>query len=201
MDRRPAAATAEAPEQTLSTQDWIDAARRMLIRDGIGALKIDRLARECGVTRGGFYWRFKSRGDLLAKLLDEWRNVNTQPLTEALRGPGTPAARLKRTFLLWVAEEAFDPMFDTAVRAWAATSKSVAAMVREVDDARIQALQDLFLDAADPDVEALVRARIIYFHQVGYYAMGIHEAQQRRHDLLPHYFKVLSGFDWQATEA
>ncbi len=98
-----------AAEDTLSTQDWIDAARRMLIRDGVGALKVDRLAKECKVTRGGFYWRFGSRQELLKRLLDEWRSKNTEPMLVALRGPGSPSDRLNRTFNLWLDEVQFDP--------------------------------------------------------------------------------------------
>jgi AcrR family transcriptional regulator len=186
-------------EATLSTQDWIDAARRMLIRDGVGALKIDRLAKECNVTRGGFYWRFKSREDLLAKLLEEWRRVNTSPMLEVFKDAGSPAQRLRDAAELWIREEEFDPMFDTAVRAWAATSTQAAAVVKEVDEIRIQAFRDVFVEAGYSDIEALVRARIFYFHQVGYYTLGLNESTERRHDLFEHYYRALTGLDWDQT--
>jgi AcrR family transcriptional regulator len=130
-------ATPDGDAESLSTQDWIDAARRLLIRDGIDAVKVDRIARECGVTRGGFYWRFRNRADLLDTLLKDWQDTNTQPLVDTLRGPGTPAERFEAAASLWIEETQFDPRFDTAVRNWAVHSPAVAAAVHAVDQRRI----------------------------------------------------------------
>jgi hypothetical protein len=33
----------------------------------------------------------------------------------------------------------------------------------------------------------------MYFHQVGYYAMGVRESRKRRLQLLPLYTKVITG--------
>jgi hypothetical protein len=41
--------------------------------------------------------------------------------------------------------------------------------------------------------EAFVRARIFYFHQVGYYAMDVRESREQRLRLLPLYTKALTG--------
>ena len=43
--------------------------------------------------------------------------------------------------------------------------------------------------------EANVRARVMYYHQVGYYAMGVRESQRERRALIPYYRKVLTGRD------
>src|SRR5947208_2045397 len=53
------------PEHTPSTREWVDIARRVLVEEGVVEVKIDKLARLAGVTRGGFYWRFKNRDELL----------------------------------------------------------------------------------------------------------------------------------------
>jgi AcrR family transcriptional regulator len=185
-----------ANDQTLSTQDWIDAAKRMLIHDGVGALKVDRLAKACNVTRGGFYWRFKSREDLLDKLLDEWKQANTAPFLDVLNSSEPASVRLQAAVLLWLREDQFDPAFDAAVRAWATSSPKAAAVVREIDQVRIEAFHRVFLDAGYRDAEALVRARVMYFQQVGYYALGIHDPSERRLDLLEHYYRLLTGLEW-----
>ena len=44
-------------------------------------------------------------------------------------------------------------------------------------------------------LEALMRARITYYHQVGYYALGVRESRKTRRQLLPYYAKVLTGRD------
>jgi AcrR family transcriptional regulator len=51
----------------------IDEARAALIEEGIGGVKIDRLAARLGVTRDGFYHNFEDREALLSALLDLWK--------------------------------------------------------------------------------------------------------------------------------
>lgn len=186
--------TTDESEATLSTKDWLDLARETLIRDGIDAVKVDRLAKAGNVTRGGFYWRFKSRQDLLDQLLDDWRTTNTAPFLEVLSGAGTPQQRYEALMRLWIEEKDFRPDYDKAVRNWAASSSKVAEAVQTIDSLRIDALRRLFADAGYDADESLVRARITYYHQIGYYALGIRQSAERRRQLGPIYYRVLTGF-------
>jgi AcrR family transcriptional regulator len=181
-------------DRGISTEDWIRIARMTLIKEGIAGVKVDRLARKAGVTRGGFYYRFKDHQALLDALLQDWRETNNKPILDVLYGPGTPAERFLGLARLWLDERDFDPDYDTAVRAWSQVSQKVAAAVHEIDDSRIQALRKLFIEAGYEEDEAFVRARISYFHQVGYYAMGIRESAKRRAELSELYLRVLTGF-------
>jgi hypothetical protein len=61
-----------------------------------------------------------------------------------------------------------------------------------VDARRIAALHGLFLDAGYVD-EALLRARITYYHQVGYYAMRVKESKATRRRNLSLYIRALLG--------
>lgn len=180
--------------EKIPRERWIEIARTTLIREGIGGVKVNRLAHMLGVTRGGFYWWFKNPAELYDALLQDWRTTNTAPLIGALCGPGDPASRLHTAFQLWIDEKEFNPGYDTAVRAWSLVSRKVAKAVHEVDDQRIEALKRLFLDAGYEEQEAFIRARITYFHQVGYYAMGVHESTRRRYELSELYYRILSGF-------
>lgn len=191
------ARTKKAPVDgsSLSTQDWLDVARETLIREGVDAVKIDRLAKACNVTRGGFYWRFKSRQDLLDQLLEDWRSTNTVPFLAAIGGPGTSQERYQALIRLWIEEKDFRPDYDSAVRNWASSSPQVAEAVHTVDSVRVEALRRLFIDAGYDDDEALVRARITYYHQVGYYTLGIKQSVERRRQLSPIYYRILTGFE------
>jgi AcrR family transcriptional regulator len=194
---RPVTADSARPGRarpTLEREHWLAAARTMLIRDGIAAVKVDRLAKALKVTRGGFYWRFTGHKDLLESLLADWRDNNSATTLEVLRGPGTPVERFRALMDVWIDERGFDPAYDVAVREWARVSKSAAKVIAAVDDERIEAFHQLFLDAGYPGDEAFIRARIVYYHQVGYYAMGVSEARDRRHDLADLYFRALTGF-------
>jgi AcrR family transcriptional regulator len=175
--------------------DWISEARRMLIEGGVSAVEINPLAARLGVTRGGFYWRFKNRQDLLNRLLDEWEASNNAAYLRAVCPPGTPTERLRRLADLILEERFFDPALDTAVREWGRVDAAVNKLVRNADAKRLKALTQLFLEAGNKPDEAMVRARILYFHQIGYYALGMVEPKAERRRLYPIYESIIAGLD------
>jgi AcrR family transcriptional regulator len=180
--------------EPLARQDWILAARKALIKGGIGAVRIVPLAKSLQMTRGGFYWHFKGRQDLLDALLDDWVRTNTESFESVLKGSGhNGIAEFRALVDLWIAEKDYNPAWDTAVRNWARLSRRVGAVVKRVDEQRIEVIRQIFLDLGYQDPEALVRARITYFHQVGYYTLGLEDSRERRLELLPTYLASLTG--------
>jgi len=178
----------------IGRQGWLDAARAILIREGIAGVKVDRIARRLKVTRGGFYWFFDSHKQLLDALLADWEERNTEGFKAVLRESGRNGmAEFQALVDLWLNEKNYSPAWDAAVRDWARVSSKVANAVRRTDDIRIDVLRQLFLDMGYEKQEAFVRARICYFHQVGYYALGVRESREERLRLMPLYSRVLTG--------
>lgn len=175
-------------------RDWIAAAREMLIEGGVAAVQINPLAARLNVTRGGFYWRFRNRQDLLEHLLADWRNTNTRAFLLSLERSGTPQERYRRMVRMFIDERDFNPALDAAVRQWGSVDPDVGEAVREADNQRIDALTALFREAGQEAEEAMVRARIVYLHQIGYYALGIRETRKRRRSLIEAYDRILTGF-------
>lgn len=176
---------------TFSRDDWIQAARVALIQGGIDHVKVERLAKKAGVLRSNFYWHFASRAELLDALLQHWEATNTGPLLRAIEAAST--SNILALTKLWVEERDFSPGYDTVVRDWARKDAKVARRVQAVDNKRIAALTELMRCYGHEGTDALVRARIFYFHQVGYYALGIKETQAERLKLVPFYVKALTG--------
>lgn len=185
---------AGASSPTPVERDWIAAARAMLIEGGVAAVQINPLATRLGVTRGGFYWRFRNRQDLLDHLLADWENSNTRAFLRAVGRSGTPHERYRRMVRMFVDERDFNPALDSAVRQWGTVDAAAGERVRDADRRRIQALTELFREAGQDAEEAMVRARIVYFHQIGYYALDMRETRQQRQALLPAYDRILAGF-------
>ncbi len=177
----------------LGTADWLRAARDELIQNGILSVKVDRLARRLRVTRGSFYWHFKSHKDLLEQLLKSWVATNTAPFKRVLDSGKDGEGKFQAVVDLWLSEEEYDPKFDTAVREWARVSPHVARVVRLADEERIAVLRQIFQELGYAGTDALVRARIAYFHQVGYYTLGIVESDAIRRKLRPCYSRALLG--------
>jgi AcrR family transcriptional regulator len=175
---------------------WLDTARQALIEEGTAGVEINKLAKRLGVSRSGFYWFFKHRAQLLEELLGYWAETSTVLFEKVLQAPGRNGIEEYLAMTnLWVDENEYDPKWDGAVRDWARTSQTVRKVVQAVDQQRIDVLERIFSDMGYTGKEAHVRARIMYYHQVGYYAMGVQESQKERRALIPYYQKVLTGLD------
>lgn len=178
----------------LGREAWLDAARDALIREGIQAVEVGKLARRLQVSRGGFYWFFRSRSQLLDQLLCDWERTNTEAFKACIRQSGNNGtAEFQALVDMWVTEQSYSPQWDAAIRDWARISPRVALAVQRVDDERIAILKRIFLDLGYDEDEAFVRARIVYFHQIGYYTLGVQEAREQRLKLLPLYVRILTG--------
>jgi AcrR family transcriptional regulator len=189
------AATADtAKRETLGRQAWLEAAKRALIEEGTAGVEINKLAKRLGSSRGGFYWFFANRQQLLDELAAYWAETSTTSYEKILQKAGRNGMEEYLAIVeLWVGESDYDPKWDGAIRDWARTSDGVRKVVAAADRRRIGVLEQIFKDMGYEGKEAHVRARIMYYHQVGYYALGIQESRKERRELLPYYQKVLTG--------
>lgn len=79
--RRPYAARVPAEQRR---EQLLDAALRIIVRDGYDAISMDAIAREAGVTRPVVYGAFDRLGPLLGALLDRQQQRAFGQLTEAM---------------------------------------------------------------------------------------------------------------------
>jgi len=179
----------------LTRTDWLVAARDALITEGKDALKIERLAKKLDVTRGGFYWHFRDRDDLLDALLKSWEQETNVLFEQALQGDHADGmSEFCALCRSWVNEDIYNPAYDSAVRDWARVSKRAKKAVKRVDCTRIDIIKRIFLDIGYPEDESFIRARVAYFHQVGYYTLGVGETRPQRRKLVPLYVEALTGY-------
>ena len=185
-----------------SAEDWIVAAEAMLIESGASEVKVDRISRRIRVTRGSFYYYFKDREDLLDCLLKRWEETN---LFISLDEPPTTPGEAKLAIITMSSrlqdERHFNPELDLAVRDWARNSTKAARAVRRVDKQRMADVTVLLETLGYENKEASMRARIYYFHQIGYYGMRLHEQQTKkaRREELEDYLSALCGRLYRET--
>jgi AcrR family transcriptional regulator len=145
---------------------WLNAGLEALRKGGVGAVRVERLAAEVGVTKGSFYHHFRDRGALLDEVLEYWAREMTDAEFEriqTLRGGLAPR-------LIALAEDVLQKgmgRYDPAVRAWAREDRKVAAAVAQVDRRRIKALAAFFEEGGFTAAEARVRARTFYTFLLG----------------------------------
>lgn len=175
-------------------QEWIKHARALLIRGGVEAVTVQSISRELGVTRGGFYGYFGSRDALLLQLLQDWQELNTRALRRiAARDRSDGEEQFRELVHMWIDDRDYIPEYDSAVRDWARRSADVASKVRKTDDERIRLIERIFHNLGFTGREAHIRARVTYYHQVGYYALAVHESRSTRRRLSPTYILALTG--------
>lgn len=183
---------ADQPRGRLSLDDWLEAARNAFISGGIGSVKVEPLAASLGVTAGSFYWHFENRESLYAKLLNDWETVNSAAMVRAAElKPATAEERFNAFLNVWITEQGYSSAYDAAVRDWARTSDKARRAVHAVDAFRVSLLKRIFQDLGYDADRAEVRARITYFHQVGFYALDLRDDEQTRLKLRPLYFEAL----------
>lgn len=178
----------------LSRDAWIAAALETLVRGGVERVKILPLAEALGVTRGSFYWHFADRAELLDTLLELWTQKNTRGIVaQAARGGQSIVDSVLGVFELWVDSARFDPKLDFAVREWARRSPHVHRVVEAADDERVAALARMFRRAGYRRKEAFIRARILYYMQIGYFALGVRETLRQRMGYIHDYVAGFTG--------
>jgi AcrR family transcriptional regulator len=133
-------------EKDLNRNDWLKVARMALLKRGVDAVQVTKLARSLRVTRGSFYWHFKNRADLLEALLREWEQEKS--LLFDLLGKRNMRQALADFFRelqrrVRISERGEWPS-DAAIFAWAAVSPKVARRANKEEKARVRLLKKLF---------------------------------------------------------
>jgi AcrR family transcriptional regulator len=195
-NRLRAVAAQGAPAQDrkqLQRFDWLQRALQIFVAEGIDAVRITRLADDLGVTRGSFYWHFANRGDLIDALVRFWQDKNTAAIEQLVVQAQSLADGIFRYFETCLDAERFDSRLDLAVREWARRSTRIRELLDREDSARIEALRQFFTRFEYSMPEALIRARVLYYSQIGFYALETREPLTTRLSYTEAYFECFTG--------
>lgn len=138
--------------------------------DGIGAVRVERLARVLDVTKGSFYHHFKSRAALLDAMRGAWAEQGTAAIIQQIDAKGGwPAEKLRRLFGLVFAPTDVDAL-EASMREWAAVDDDTAAVMASTDEQRVAYVADLLKQAGVPAPWSRTRAEVLYRVVVGDFA-------------------------------
>lgn len=197
----PPRGTAQSSNVKATRDDWLDVALSVLAVEGVDRVTVLSLSERLGVSRSSFYWYFKNRDELLDALLDRWDRLNTRSIVaEAQEPAATVSEAVCNVFRCWVNSRIFSPRLDFAVREWARRSPSVRRTLDRSDWVRTEAVKAMFVRFGYEDEDALVRARALYYMQIGYYALDLREPIETRLNLTPRYLKAFTGVDPSEAE-
>ena len=172
-----------APPTRTPRRHWIDEGLRALATGGPDAVRIEPLAQTLGVTRGGFYWHFKSRAALLDEMLDTWERRSTDDVLERVESEGGDArTKVRKAGMLTFSRELLP--IDLAIRDWARRDESVAQRLRRVDNRRMEYLRSLIGSFCPDPAEVEARSMLAFSLAIGDHFIAAEHGARTRADVL-----------------
>lgn len=161
---------------------WIEAAQKALGAGGPEAVRIEALATSLGVSKGGFYWHFKDRQDLLDELLDSWEKVMVEDVIAVVEStPAEARAKLQQLFEL---ASTVDFAVELALRDWARRDREVAKRLRRIDSRRMQYLRSLFGQFCTDENDVEARSMLAFSLFIGSYFITATHGDKSRAEVL-----------------
>ena len=171
------------PKPRLTRSDWVNAGIEMLAEEGIGAVKVERLASKLGITRGSFYHHFRDREALLREMLDYWAQQWTYSIRDEISAldlePATALLALMKAIRSKKAAS-----FDAPFRAWALHDPLALEVIKRVDEERLGFIQSWFEALGFEGMEAENRARLYLYYEMSEPAMFAAQSAEMEEQLI-----------------
>jgi AcrR family transcriptional regulator len=162
---------------------WVRAALQALAAGGPDAVRVEALAVDLGVSKGGFYWHFADRQALLTEMLDTWEKAGTEDIIARVESQSAdPRAKLQRLFELTSSPEGL--AVELAVRDWSRRDDDVAERLRRVDNRRIGYIRSLFGPFCTDENDVEVRSMLAYTLVIGSYFIAAEHGDKTRSQVL-----------------
>jgi len=127
---------------------------------------VEALARRLGVTKGSFYWHFRTREALLQAALERWEEYGEREVLAEIERIPDPLKRFPELFRR-VAHE-MQPHRVYAALLKALDHPQVVPVMSRVSQRRMEFLTRLYSEAGLDPVVALHRSRLTYAAYVGF---------------------------------
>jgi AcrR family transcriptional regulator len=165
---------------------WIEAALAELAEGGVERVRVEVLAERLGVTKGGFYRRFKDRRALLDAMLKAWGAGRIAVIHQQTALAGLTARERLAALVKLYSERvsAQGIAIELAIRQWARTDRNAAAAVALVDTARLKAVAELYRGLGLSAEDAHGRAVLFYAFIFGQSLLFLEEPPRKRASLL-----------------
>jgi AcrR family transcriptional regulator len=165
---------------------WIEAGLAALARGGVEEVRVEVLAKDLGVTKGGFYRSFPDRQALLNAILENWGQGRIVAIEKETHLGGRPARdRLRELAELY--SNRFNPRgmaIELAIRQWARSDDAAARVAAEVDAARLRSVAEIYRALGLAPEEREARAFLFYAFLFGQSLLHLDQGSARFNELI-----------------
>jgi AcrR family transcriptional regulator len=181
------AVTAEKNERArLSAADWEQGALDLIAEQGVGALTVESLAKQLGVTKGSFYWHFATREALLKAALERWEKQDADSVLDEVEPIADPRDRLRALFRRTGHGAKMHVIYSALLRAL--DHPMVKPVIARVSQQRTDFLSHAYRQMGMSDRTAGYRARLAYAAYVGFLQLTLQVGMPRlEHDEMEAY--------------
>ena len=151
-------------KKQFSKEMWLQKALKQLSKKGNLGLTIEELSRAIGVTKGSFYYHFKSRYAFTLQLFDYWGAISTTNVMEHVnQTEGDAAERLLRLTKFLVKKDIC--RYELAIRSWVQIHPILIPMLKQIDLRRYEFVSDLFKEMGftGDELEMRVRTFLVFY--------------------------------------
>jgi AcrR family transcriptional regulator len=165
---------------------WIEAGFAEIARSGVEGVRVEVLAKNLGVTKGGFYRRFKDRAALLEGMLQSWRAGRIAAIEQQASLDGATARqRLQSLIRLYSERMNTEGMaIELAIRQWARCDEAAAEAVASVDAARLKNVGQLYRSTGLTAEQADAQAFLFYCFIFGQSLLFLERGPRKRAQLI-----------------
>jgi AcrR family transcriptional regulator len=150
---------------------WLASGLKALAEEGPAGLKIDRLVRQVGLSKGSFFHHFTGAADYKTALLQRLEAEATDAMDEAAASPPTaePHKLLEElTSMIGRAGSGlWRPELEIALRAWSFTDGEVRQTQSRIDRQRLAGLEAIWQRLEPDQRQARIKALLPYLVAVG----------------------------------
>ena len=170
----------------ITSETWIEAGLTEIARSGVEGVRVEVLAKNLGVAKGGFYRRFRDRAALLEAMLQTWSSGRIAAIEKQTSLDGESAReRLRALIALYSERMNTEGMaVELAIRQWAQSDEAAAAAAASVDAARLQNVGQLYRAAGLPPEEADAQAFLFYCFIFGQSLLFLERGPRKRAQLI-----------------
>lgn len=179
------------PFKRVSKDEWLACALDALANEGIGGVRIDRLAKKLGIARSGFYWHFTDRQHLLDHMLEYWAREYTEVVTQNKALTEGPAAQRLENVARIVRDYELN-RFEAAIFIWGQTDPAARETFERVYAIRLDFIRGIFRDLGFSGEELEMRAQLFIGYQAWEYTGFCPQSKARADQLLKLRLRLLT---------
>jgi AcrR family transcriptional regulator len=170
----------------VTRDSWIEAGLAAIASHGVEGVRVEVLAKDLGVTKGGFYRRFSDRAALLDGILQNWSAGRIAAIEQPTSLDGATARDRLRALIRLYSERmnTAGMAIELAIRQWARSDEAAAAAVAKVDAARLKNVGQLYHATGLSAERADAQAFLFYCFIFGQSLLFLERGQRKRAQLI-----------------